>query len=153
MLSYSTNHVGLPRNDRVEVRLHGTERVGARGHWVGRVPRSAAKLSFPMEREDGEWRIAHPPDALILPQTFYDQNFQDASLYYFDPTGRILVPEPVHVPQGSQLASSLVRTLLRYLLAMTLAMSARAHEDRGDPVLLELVRGLDRRKLGVDDYS
>ena len=65
-----------------------------------------------MEREDGEWRIANPPDALIVPQTFFDQNYQDASLYYFDPTGRILVPEPVHVPQ-SPLASSLVRTLLR----------------------------------------
>ena len=112
VLAYSTNHVGLPRNDRVPVRLHGTERVGSRGQWVGRVPGSAAKLSFPMEREDGEWRIANPPDALILPQTFFDQNYEDASLYYFDPTGRILVPEPVHVPQSS-LASSLVRTLLR----------------------------------------
>jgi WD40 repeat protein/serine/threonine protein kinase len=53
--------------------------------------------------------------------------------------------------QARDIVEELVRTLLRYLLAMTLAMSPRAHEDRGDPVLLELVRGLNRRKLGVDE--
>ncbi len=57
VLAYSTNHVGLPRNDRVAVRLHGTERVGSRGQWVGRVPGSAAKLTLP----DGARgrRVAH----------------------------------------------------------------------------------------------
>jgi hypothetical protein len=45
----------------------------------------------------------------------------------------------------------LIQTLLRYLRAMTLAMNARVHEDRGDPVLLELVRALARRKLGLDE--
>ena len=44
--------------------------------------------------------------------TFYEQPFQDASLYFFDPTGRILVPEPVHVPQGQQLTTALVHGLL-----------------------------------------
>jgi Lipoprotein LpqB beta-propeller domain/Sporulation and spore germination len=113
VLSYTTEQVGTPRRDTVQVRLSGTERIGSRGQWLGRVPPGAARLTFPMEREDGEWRIARAPDALILPQSFYDQNFQDAALYFFDPSGRILVPEPVHVPEGSQLASSLVRALLR----------------------------------------
>jgi hypothetical protein len=98
---------------QVVVRLRGANRVGARGQWVGPVPRDARRLVFPMVRENNEWRIAQVPDALIVPQSFFDQQFGDAEIYFFDPSGRILVPEPVHVPQGSQLASSLVRALVR----------------------------------------
>jgi hypothetical protein len=97
----------------VVVRLRGADQVGAGGQWQGSVPRPERRLDFPMVREEGQWRIAAAPDALIVPRDFFDGNFTDASLYYFDPTGRILVPEPVHVPQGSQLASYLVRDLLR----------------------------------------
>jgi WD40 repeat protein/serine/threonine protein kinase len=53
--------------------------------------------------------------------------------------------------QARDIAEELIRTLVRYLLAMTLALNARAHEDRADPALLELVRALDRRTLGMDE--
>jgi hypothetical protein len=98
---------------RVVVRLSAADQVGVRGQWEGRLPRAERRLVFPMVREDGEWRIDEAPDALIVPRSFYDQQYQDAQIYFFDPSGRILVPEPVHVPQGSQLASSLVRALVR----------------------------------------
>ncbi len=96
----------------VKVRLRGAERVDAGGEWLGRVGRAASWLTFPMRKENGEWRIAAAPNALLVPQTFYQQTFQDAALYYFDPTGRILVPEVVHVPQGQQLITALVNALL-----------------------------------------
>lgn len=98
---------------RVVVQLQGADQVGVRGEWQGQVPPAARRLVFPMRRENNEWRIARVPDALIVPRSFYDQQFQDAQIYFFDPSGRRLVPEPVHVPQGSQLASSLVRALVR----------------------------------------
>jgi hypothetical protein len=96
----------------VVVRLRGAEQVGRRGQWHGAVPPSGRRLVFPMTREDNEWRIAAAPDALVVPRPFYDQQYQDAQLYFFDPSAKILVPEPVHVPQGPQLASSLVFALL-----------------------------------------
>ena len=65
-----------------------------------------------MAKEGGEWRIAGAPDALVVPDTWYEQNFRQVSLYYFDPTGRILVPEPVFVPRGEKLATSLVAALI-----------------------------------------
>ncbi|MBO0847218.1 MAG: GerMN domain-containing protein [Nocardioides sp.] len=98
---------------RVVVQLQGADQVGVRGEWQGQVPPAGRRLVFPMRRENNEWRIARVPDALIVPRSFYDQQFQDAQIYFFDPSGRRLVPEPVHVPQGSQLASSLVRALVR----------------------------------------
>jgi hypothetical protein len=102
------------RGSEVILRLHGVHQIGAAGQWQGRGSPGASRIAFPMAREDDEWRIASAPDALIVPRDFYDANYEsDASLYYFDPTGRILVPEPVHVPQGQQFASSLVRALLR----------------------------------------
>ena len=96
----------------VKVRLRGAERVDAGGEWLGPVGPAASRLTFPMRKENGEWRIAAAPNALLVPRTFYEQTFQDAALYYFDPTGRILVPEVVHVPQGQQLITALVNALL-----------------------------------------
>ena len=77
-------------------------RSDARGQWQGATARPQRhRLVFPMVREDGEWRIARAPNALIVPKTFYDQHVPGrGDLYFFDPSGRILVPEPVHVPQG-----------------------------------------------------
>ncbi len=96
----------------VVIRLNGAKRVGAGGQWQGAVPSSASTVTFPMVREDHQWRIARAPNALLVPRTFYERAFQDTALYYFDPSGRILVPEVVHMPQGPQLATSLVRALL-----------------------------------------
>ena len=97
----------------VVVRLQGADAVSGDARWKGALPASQRRLTFPMVREDGQWRIDAAPDALIVPRTFYDQQYSDDTLiYFFDPTARILVPEPVHVPQGS-LVSSLVRAVLR----------------------------------------
>ena len=58
--------------------------------------------------------MAHrrPPDALMVPRVWFEEPVPAASLYFFDPTARILVPEPVFVPGGDQVASSLVNGLL-----------------------------------------
>ena len=62
--------------------------------------------------EDGEWRIDEAPDALIVPETWFARRFRQVSLYFFDPTVGTLVPEPVYVPGGKQLASTLTQALL-----------------------------------------
>ncbi len=108
------NRRSAPRGmHHVVVRLHGADQVGTRAQWQGAVPRVDRRLDFPMVKENGEWRIAQLPDALIVPRTFYEQQYQEAEIYFFDPSGRILVPEPVHVPEGEQLASALVHALVQ----------------------------------------
>ena len=96
----------------VRLRMRGADRIDAAGRWIGRLGPAASQVTFPMRPEGGEWRIAQAPNALLVPRTFYDQTFQDASLYFFDPSARILVPEVVHVPQGQQFSTSLVQALL-----------------------------------------
>jgi Lipoprotein LpqB beta-propeller domain/Sporulation and spore germination len=98
---------------RVSVSLGGARHLDGRGSYLGRLPAEDRALTFPMASQDGEWRIARAPDALIVPDSWFEQRFRQVSLYFFDPSGRILVPEPVFVPRGEQLATALTSALLR----------------------------------------
>jgi Lipoprotein LpqB beta-propeller domain/Sporulation and spore germination len=94
----------------VSTRLSDVNHYDERGAWVR--ADEAGRLDFTLAVEGGEWRIAKAPDALVVPGSWFANWYQRVSLYFFDPTARILVPEPVFVPEGDQFASSLVRGLL-----------------------------------------
>jgi hypothetical protein len=81
-----------------------------RGAWQR--TRETRDLDLQLVQEDGEWRIDEVPDALVVPDSWFADWYQRVSLFYFDPTSEVLVPEPVYVPRGEQFASSLVRGLL-----------------------------------------
>jgi hypothetical protein len=104
----------LPQDarDGVSVTLTDPDGLDSRGAWQGPLPPSERTITFPMSLEHGEWRIDSAPDALIVPETWFELNFQPESLYFFDPTAAILVPEPVYVPSGDALATTLTRGLL-----------------------------------------
>ena len=82
----------------------------ARGAWQR--TQASRDLDLGLVEEDGEWRISEVPDALVVPDSWFEDSYVRASLYFFDPTSQVLVPEPVFVPRGDQFASSLVRGLL-----------------------------------------
>ncbi len=95
-----------------EVTLTSAERLDDRGAWVRDLGPEGSTLRLQMVMEDGEFRIADPPDALVVPASWFEQRFRGVSLYFFDRTGQVLVPESVFVPRGEQLASNLVAGLL-----------------------------------------
>ncbi|CAN5427190.1 MtrAB system accessory lipoprotein LpqB [soil metagenome] len=72
-----------------------------------------AEHAFALTRADGEWRIDNPPDALYVSSDFFADIYQPLSLYFLDRTGRVIVPDPIYLPTGDQLATSLVRGLLQ----------------------------------------
>lgn len=96
----------------VTLPLVSAERLDQRGAWVGALDEQDSRLRLRMVREDGELRIVDPPDALVVPSSWFAQRFREVSLYFFDRTGQILVPESVFVPRGRQLASTLTAGLL-----------------------------------------
>lgn len=105
------NEVDDPVGEQqVRLTMTSIEEYDARGAWQG--SRERQEMLFDLTTEGGEWRIDDLPDALIVPETWFELQFRRMSLYFFDPTAEILVPEPVFVPTGEQLASSLVRGLL-----------------------------------------
>nr|WP_235737941.1 GerMN domain-containing protein [Nocardioides alcanivorans] len=98
---------------QVSVGLVGANRVDAGGRWQGPLDEDEAELQFELVTEGGEWRIDSLPDAMIVPDNWFQDRYVQMNLHFFDPTGRVLVPEPVYVPRGGQAATSLVRGLLR----------------------------------------
>ena len=114
MVVYGTALTPKGSNQGVEATLTNADRLDSRGAWLGPVSDDDLTVEFGMELEDGkEWRIAQPPPYLMVPQQWFAQRFQQASLYFFDPSAKILVPEPVFVPRGPQFVSSLVNALLQ----------------------------------------
>ena len=96
----------------VALRLVDPARLDEKGAWAGALLGDDSQLRLRMVKEDGEYRIVDPPDEQIVPNDWYAERFRRANLYFLDPTSRILVPEPVFVPVGEQLASTLVQRLL-----------------------------------------
>lgn len=96
----------------VSVEMTDADRLDANRAWRGSLSPAELTLDFDLALEDGEFRIVDPPDALVVPTSWFQQRFRQVALYFFDPTLQILVPEPVFVPEGEQLATSLVSALL-----------------------------------------
>jgi hypothetical protein len=111
-ITYSVTPTPRETAAGTSVTLDDAEHIDSRGAWQGTLPRGRRTITFPMTLVDEEWRIDAVPDALIVPETWFQQTYSQVSLYFFDPTATILVPEPVFVPRGRQLASPLTQALL-----------------------------------------
>ena len=114
MVTYDSPPTPRDVGGEVAVTLSGANHLDARGAWQGAVPRGQRTLQLPMEQlDDGEWRIAAAPNALVVPQDWFSSRYRQVSVYFFDPTASILEPEPVFVPVGEQLATTLTEALLQ----------------------------------------
>jgi hypothetical protein len=106
--------LATPREDgsTVSRRMRDATLLDQSGGWRGAIPADRSTLEFQLTVEDGEFRIVDPMDALVVRTTWFQQRYRQASLYYFDPTGQVLVPEPVFVPAGESFSTNLVNALL-----------------------------------------
>jgi hypothetical protein len=95
----------------VSVRLGFTDdaRLDRQGRYTRRA--APAALTYSLEQVKGEWRIANPQAGTLITRKFFDDYFQPFTLFFFDRPGRRLVPEPVHLLAGDQLATTLVASL------------------------------------------
>jgi hypothetical protein len=100
-----------PHGSVVIVRLSDAHELDERGAWSLR-PTHTETLRLRLVREHGEWRIDNPVPAMLIRQADFPDQYRPLDLYFFDHSGRVLVPQPVYVPRGPQTATSLVRGLL-----------------------------------------
>jgi hypothetical protein len=100
-------------SDQAKVSLGASVQLDSRGSWLGD-PTGGKGFTFDLHlvREGDEWRISDPPNALVISRTHFDTRFVRYDLHFFDPSARILVPEPVYVPAGAEAPSLLVSGLL-----------------------------------------
>lgn len=106
--------LAAPREEggTVSIRMRDAALLDESGGWRGAIPGDRSTLDFQLTVEDGEFRILDPMDALVVRAEWFRQRYRQASLFYFDATAQVLVPEPVFVPVGSTFATSLVNALL-----------------------------------------
>lgn len=70
-------------------------------------------LTYTLEQVDGEWRIVNPQGGILVNNKFFTDYFRPFDIYMFDRPGRRLIPVPVYLAAGDQLATSLVASLAR----------------------------------------
>ena len=88
--------------------------ISANGQYQQVVSGPARKIRFSLTKVNGQWRITDPPNRLLLSNSEFHRVYQPRNLYYFDSTGKILVPDPVFVPlqaTSTDLAKRLVAAL------------------------------------------
>ncbi|MFM1966371.1 MAG: hypothetical protein RL134_2096 [Actinomycetota bacterium] len=92
-------------------------RVGSiddEGRYEVEPPGGLIEDSFRMEFVDGNWRIATPPQGLLLSRSDVERAFRAFEVYFLDPTFTTLVPDPRYFPvDGPTPATALTRALLR----------------------------------------
>lgn len=69
-------------------------------------------LDFRLVRVDDQWRIANPPNGVLVSQYLFRQFYQRVTLYWFDPSYQTLVPDPVYLPRSRDMSTTVLRRLL-----------------------------------------
>lgn len=103
----------LPSPDGTEVALTGQiiGRVDADGVYTGAEEELRQVLRLVLV--DGQWRIDNPPPGVILRDDDFRRAYVQYNLYFLDPTGTKVVPDPRFFLSGSVArANSLVEELL-----------------------------------------
>lgn len=114
---YANASVSEGTGTSVDLRTRAVAVLSSRGSYrpvgaAGQRDTEVRVRALRLERTAEGWRIADPPDQLMLSTGFFEEYFRPYDLYFFDPGGSALVAAPVWFPLGEQLSTRLVQGLL-----------------------------------------
>ncbi|MGY1832328.1 LpqB family beta-propeller domain-containing protein [Geodermatophilus sp. SYSU D01180] len=67
---------------------------------------------FTLAEVDGGWRITNPPDGLVMLVPDFERLYDDLAVYFVDPTGARVVPDPRYLISGEAQPTTLVQRLV-----------------------------------------
>lgn len=102
-----------PAAGRVRAAVDVVATLGPGGGYRKADPPRDRVLDLRLEQVDGEWRIANPPDGVVLTSFDFDRDFTPRNLYFFEPGREVLVPDTVYLPVRGSQSTLLVEALLR----------------------------------------
>ena len=88
--------------------------------------------TFDLVKVGGQWRISEAPSKLLLASDLFKFDYQLRNLYFFDPTSRYLVPDPIYVPlqaTPTDLMNGLVHDLITPPIDWLLGATRTAFPD------------------------
>jgi len=100
----SAVYSGTSRNRQATVTIGGSVQATLSTSGGYAVPSASSgsapgkSLTFRLQQVGGQWRISQAPPYLLLTSYAFQYDYQLRNLYFFDPTGSFLVPDPVYVP-------------------------------------------------------
>jgi hypothetical protein len=94
----------------ISLRLQG--RVDADGTYTPAEADARLVLDLTLAQVDGEWRIATPPDGLVMTAFDFTREYAAYASYFFDPQFEVLVPDLTYLPVRGNLPTLLVEELL-----------------------------------------
>jgi hypothetical protein len=102
-LTYQSS--GTKTQDTATVQIAGDRQASLQGYGNYSVASSSSpggalgpKPFFTLTKQNGQWRIKTAPSSLLLTSDSFHDDYQLRDLYFFDPSGKYLVPDPVYVP-------------------------------------------------------
>ncbi|RZU15721.1 sporulation and spore germination protein [Kribbella rubisoli] len=90
--------------------------IGERGEWIPAAATDRADFLFKLKKIDGQLRVDSVPPGAYLGSNQVDLKLAPRDLYFFNPSLKILVPDPVYLPQNlspGQGATQLIQELLK----------------------------------------
>lgn len=86
--------------------------IDLQGRFQAAMPGRILRDAFTLDFIGGQWRIANPPQGLLLARSDIDRAFRSYDVYFLDPEFTTLVPDPRLIPvDGPGLATTLMRAL------------------------------------------
>jgi Lipoprotein LpqB beta-propeller domain len=98
--------------EKVEFEAPLTGIIDERGTYRPAVAGAMDQLTFDVLEVKGQRRIQRPPPLLLISKSNFDREYESLNLYFFDPSGRFLVPDPIYLAKRADRATLLVRGLL-----------------------------------------
>jgi hypothetical protein len=102
----SVPYLSAGQRNQATVTVTGTVQANLSGSGSYAVPSAKAQegqqpFTFKLvkSKSNGQWRISQAPRELLLTSDLFNYDYQLRNLYFFDPSGRFLVPDPVYVPK------------------------------------------------------
>ncbi|MGH3318881.1 MAG: LpqB family beta-propeller domain-containing protein [Streptosporangiaceae bacterium] len=101
--------------DAVTIEARKVATIDEDGQYVAAPRGTRVKRVFHLRKIDGNWRVVDYPQGLLLTTRDLARAYRTLDLYFFDPSNRILVPNPIYlaVQPRSKLPTALTRALLR----------------------------------------
>lgn len=88
------NYSAVASADSEEVNLTATTIAEVDGAGVYRLSPSTLDEHFGMAKVSGQWRIAEPPDGILIANGDFARVYPQTDLYFLDPTRKHVVPDP-----------------------------------------------------------
>jgi Lipoprotein LpqB beta-propeller domain len=99
--------------DRIDFEATLTGSIDDRGTYTPAGPGNGTyRWPFEVPEVKGQRRIDSPPQLLLISKSNFDREYESLNLYFFDPSGKFLVPDPIYLAKRADRATLLVRGLL-----------------------------------------